>query len=146
MCKRLLYEAHKEALHFIWITKTILSGIAIVNVGPRACFILKTKRCSSYCLLRELRTKLPSQILLNFCIALSLMLIVFLVSSKMPENSPVFGCRAVAIALHYFLLAAFLWMAVEGLNMYLAFVKVFPYLSPSKFMSKCCLFAWGNSF
>ncbi|XP_028416707.1 adhesion G-protein coupled receptor G6-like isoform X1 [Dendronephthya gigantea] len=95
-------------------------------------------------ILRELRTKIPSQILLNFCIALALMLIVFLVSAELPKTLPVFGCRAAAVALHYFLLAAFLWMAVEGFNMYLAFVKVFSYSSQFKFMLKCCLFAWGT--
>ena len=99
-----------------------------------------------FLLFRELRTKISNQILLNFCAALSLMLIVFLVSANLPKTSPIFGCRAVAVALHYFLLAAFLWMAVEGFNMYLSFVKVFHHSSHSKFMLKCCLLAWGTSY
>lgn len=92
---------------------------------------------------RELRSKIPSQILLNFCIALSLSLIIFLAAAERSRTSLI-GCRAGAIALHYFLLATFLWMAVEALNMYHAFVKVFPQSTPSKFMVKCSMFAWGK--
>ncbi|CAB4018009.1 adhesion G- coupled receptor G7-like [Paramuricea clavata] len=94
-------------------------------------------------ILRDLRNKIPSQILLNFCIALSLSLIVFLAAAERSKTSSLAGCRTAAIALHYFLLATFLWMAIEAFNMYLAFVKVFPNSSPSKFMLKCCLIAWG---
>ena len=34
------------------------------------------------------------------------------------------GCRAAAIALHYLVLATFVWMAISAFNMYRAFVKV----------------------
>ena len=34
------------------------------------------------------------------------------------------GCRAVAILLHYFLLAAFGWMAAEGINTYYTLNRV----------------------
>ncbi|XP_028407271.1 deleted in malignant brain tumors 1 protein-like [Dendronephthya gigantea] len=125
------YTSHDEILS---VVSTIGCALSLVGLVLTIITIL---------LFRELRTKIPSQILLNFCIALSLLLIVFLVYTELPKTSPVSGCRAVAVALHYFLLAAFLWMAVEGFNMYLAFVKVFPYSSPSKFMMRCCLFAWG---
>jgi hypothetical protein len=95
---------------------------------------------------RDLRSKIPGQILLNFCIALSLSLIVFLAAAERSKTSSLAGCRTAAIALHYFLLATFLWMAIEAFNMYLAFVKVFPTSNPSKFMLKCCLFAWGKVY
>ena len=87
---------------------------------------------------------MPSQILLNFCVALSLTLIVFLAAAESSNTSSPAACRTAAIALHYFLLSSFLWMAVEAFNMYRAFVKVFPTSNPSKFMLKCCLFAWGK--
>ncbi|XP_028411938.1 adhesion G-protein coupled receptor G6-like [Dendronephthya gigantea] len=96
-------------------------------------------------ILRELRTQLPSQILLNFCIALSLTIVVFLAAAEESKTSSLAGCRTAAIALHYFLLAAFLWMAVEAYNMYRAFVIVFADSHPSKFLMKCCLFAWGKN-
>ncbi|XP_028411952.1 adhesion G-protein coupled receptor G6-like [Dendronephthya gigantea] len=92
---------------------------------------------------RERRKKVPNKILLNFCIALTLMIFVFMVAAE-KAKSTLYGCRAAAIALHYFLLATFLWMGVEALNMYLAFVKIFPSSSQSKFMLRYCLFAWGT--
>ncbi|XP_028418860.1 adhesion G protein-coupled receptor E1-like [Dendronephthya gigantea] len=92
---------------------------------------------------REQRKQLPSQILLNFCIALSLMIMVLLVSDNMLKKSTFTACRAAAIALHYFFLSAFLWMAVEGFTMYLKIIKIFSASSNSKFLLKCCLFAWG---
>ncbi|XP_028418096.1 adhesion G-protein coupled receptor G6-like [Dendronephthya gigantea] len=95
-------------------------------------------------ILRDLRNQVPSQILLNFCIALSLTIIVFLAAIEKSRTSSLAGCRAAAIALHYFLLSAFLWMAVEAYNMYWAFVKVFSAPSQSRLLLKCCVFAWGT--
>ncbi|XP_028411932.1 adhesion G-protein coupled receptor G6-like [Dendronephthya gigantea] len=97
-------------------------------------------------ILRDLRNQVPSQILLNFCIALSLTIIVFLAAVEKSRTSSLAGCRAAAIALHYFLLSAFLWMAVEAYNMYWAFVKVFSAPSQSRLLLKCCVFAWGTPF
>lgn len=96
---------------------------------------------------RDFRRKRPNQILINFCIASSGMLIAFLAApaTESSKSSSLVWCKASAVSLHYFLLAAFLWMAVEAFNMYRAFVKVIPAASyPSKFMLKSCLFAWGN--
>ncbi|XP_028419199.1 uncharacterized protein LOC114544912, partial [Dendronephthya gigantea] len=95
-------------------------------------------------ILRDLRTQIPSQILLNFCIALSVTLIVFIAAVEKTRTSSLAGCRAAAIALHYFLLAALFWMAVEAYNMYWAFVKVFSAPSRAKLLIKCCVFAWGT--
>ena len=92
---------------------------------------------------RDLRSKTPGQILLNFCIALSLTLVVFLAAAERSKTSSLASCRAAAIALHYFVLVVFMWMAIEAFNMYMAFVKVLPSYFP-KFMFKCCIVAWGK--
>ncbi|CAB4013760.1 adhesion G- coupled receptor G7-like [Paramuricea clavata] len=93
-------------------------------------------------LFKELRTKTPTQILLNFCIALSLTLIVFIVAAERSKTSSTTWCRAAAIALHYFVLAVFMWMAIEAYNMYLCFVKILP-TDHSHFMMKCLIVGWG---
>ena len=95
-----------------------------------------------FLLARELRTSAPTQILLNFCIALSLTLIVFLVAAERSKTSSITSCRAAAIALHYFVLATFMWMAVEAYNMYLCFVKILA-TNKSYFMTKCLIAGWG---
>jgi hypothetical protein len=95
---------------------------------------------------RELRSKLPTKILLNYCIALSLTLIVFLATPEGSKSSSLARCRTAAVALHYFLLAAFLWMAVEAFSLYLAIIKSRKIdLYPCVFLLKCCLFAWGKT-
>lgn len=92
---------------------------------------------------RELHTKAPAQILFNFCTALSLTLIVFIAAAEKSKTSSVASCRAAAIALHYFVLATFMWMAVEAYNMYLCFVKILP-KAQSYFMTKCLIAGWGK--
>ena len=53
------------------------------------------------------------------------------------------GCLAVAALLHYFILASFMWMLMEGVLAYLLFVKVFG-TPVSHYMFKASLLAWGK--
>ena len=86
------------------------------------------------------------KILLNYCIALSLTLIVFLAAPEGLKSSSLVRCRTAAISLHYFLLASFLWMAVEAFSLYLAIIKVRKFGdNQSTYLLKCCLFAWGKT-
>ena len=86
------------------------------------------------------------EILLNYCTALSLTLIVFLATPEGSKSSSLARCRTAAVALHYFLLATFLWMAVEAFSLYLAIIKARKIDTfPCAFMLKCCLFAWGKT-
>ncbi|CAB4035459.1 plexin-B2-like isoform X1 [Paramuricea clavata] len=91
---------------------------------------------------KDLRCKVPTRILLNFCFALSLTLIVFLVAAERSNTSSFAACRVAAIALHYFVLVVFVWTSIQAYSMYLAFVKVMPRYH-SKFILKCCVVGWG---
>ena len=93
---------------------------------------------------REVRSKAPTQILLNLCIALSFTLVVFLIAAERSKTSSMASCRAAAVALHYFVLVAFMWMAIEAFNMYLAFVKVMPSHYSARFMLKFWVAGWGR--
>ena len=97
----------------------------------------------TYILFRELRDNTPTQILLNFCVSLSLTLIVFLVGAERSKTFSMTGCRIAAIALHFFVLATFMWMGISAYNMYLSFVKVLNSYFPN-FMLKCSVVAWGK--
>ncbi|NWI98208.1 AGRG4 protein, partial [Crypturellus undulatus] len=68
--------------------------------------------------------------------------LVFLVNSWLASFSQPGLCIAVAVLLHYFLLAAFTWMCLESVHMYLAFVKVFNVYIP-KYILKFCIAGWG---
>lgn len=97
----------------------------------------------TFTLFKNLRRKLPPKILINLCISLMAVLIIFLAGAEKTE--PRIGCQVVAALLHYFILSTFFWMAVEGLNLYRNFVKVFSGgASNSRFLMNALLFAWGT--
>ncbi|XP_065680301.1 adhesion G-protein coupled receptor G2 isoform X1 [Hydra vulgaris] len=96
----------------------------------------------SYLIFPKLRSNLSSQILLNLCVSLMLTMIIFL--SLVERTQPQLLCKIVASLLQYFILSTFFWMAVEGINLYIMFVKVFRGSYRSRiFMLKSCGFAWG---
>ena len=68
---------------------------------------------------------------------------MFITAAERSKTSSTASCRAAAIALHYFVLADFMWMAVEAYNMYLCFVKILP-KGQSYFMIKCLIAGWGK--
>ena len=92
---------------------------------------------------RKLRKDMPSKILIQLCLALLLLNLVFLVDSWLSLYPSVPGlCLSTAWFLHYFLLASFTWMGLEAVHMYLALVKVFnTYVS--HYMLKFSLVGWG---
>ena len=70
------------------------------------------------------------------------LLIVFLVGAE--KTSDKIGCRIIGALLHYFILTTFLWMAVEAVNFYRMFVRVFQKGSQAKFYVAASLVAWGK--
>ena len=53
------------------------------------------------------------------------------------------ACTAVAVLLHYLLLASLAWMLVEAVEMYRALVTVFAKYAQC-YMLKRCLIGWGE--
>eukprot|EP00795_Rhopilema_esculentum_P016193 gene16191-7563_t len=60
----------------------------------------------------------------NLCVALSFAYVVFVVGISRTENKIV--CTVFATLLYYFLLVAFLWMLMEGIQLYILLVQIFP--------------------
>ena len=52
-------------------------------------------------------------------------------------------CGCLAGSVHYFVLASFAWMGVEGFNTYLVVVKIFNTYIPN-FMTKAIFLAYGK--
>lgn len=92
---------------------------------------------------RKLRKDIPSKILIQLCLALLLLNLVFLVDAWLALYPDAMGlCISTAWFLHYFLLVSFTWMGLEAVHMYLALVKVFnSYIS--QYMLKFSLVGWG---
>ncbi|XP_057312360.1 adhesion G-protein coupled receptor D1-like [Hydractinia symbiolongicarpus] len=76
---------------------------------------------------------------INLMISLFIAQLIFVTGVGAVENKAV--CQSVAYLLHYFYLASFCWMLVEGLYLYFAVIKVF---SDGKiYLRWYFLFAWG---
>ena len=91
---------------------------------------------------RKLRGKLPSKILISLSTSLLVLLIVFLAGIAKTSNRT--GCQLTAVLLHYFTLATFTWMGVEGFNIYQMFVKVFQKESQKRFLIQASMVGWGK--
>ncbi|KAG7273802.1 hypothetical protein CRUP_016546 [Coryphaenoides rupestris] len=119
----------------------ILTYITYIGCGVSAIFLSIT--LLTYLSFGKLRKDMPSKILIQLCLALLLLNLVFLVDSWLSLYPDAEGlCISTAWFLHYFLLASFTWMGLEAVHMYLALVKVFnTYVS--RYMLKFSLVGWG---
>jgi hypothetical protein len=121
-------KTHKLALSIITYVGCSLSLIALVlTVVTLTIFP------------QQLKTR-PNKILINLCLALIGLLVVFLVGIDRTSNQP--ACKAVGAFIHYFTLSALLWMGIEAFNLYLLLVLVFS-RNINYFILKCCLVGWG---
>ncbi|KAK3595406.1 hypothetical protein CHS0354_008838 [Potamilus streckersoni] len=119
---------HEQALEFITYVGLILSIIGI-------CLTILTFLC-----FRHLRRGRGQQTLFCLCIPMLCYSIIFLVGIKRTEYYV--PCIAVSALIHYFILAAFMWMLMEGVLQYLRFVKVLGTYIPNFFI-KTSIPAWG---
>nr|XP_009683269.1 PREDICTED: probable G-protein coupled receptor 112 [Struthio camelus australis] len=118
----------------------ILTLVSYAGCGASSLFLGIT--LVTYLALEKLRRDNPSKILLNLCAAMLMVNLVFLVNSWLSSFNKPGLCITVAALLHYFLLAAFTWMCLESVHMYLALVKVFNVYIP-KYILKFCIAGWG---
>ncbi|XP_031664884.1 mucin-5AC isoform X2 [Oncorhynchus kisutch] len=120
---------------------TILTYITYIGCGISAIFLSVT--LLTYLAFGKLRKDIPSKILIQLCMALLFLNLVFLVDAWLALYPDAVGlCISTAWFLHYFLLASFTWMGLEAVHMYLALVKVFnTYIK--RYMLKFSLVGWG---
>ncbi|XP_076877322.1 adhesion G protein-coupled receptor G4a isoform X3 [Brachyhypopomus gauderio] len=118
----------------------ILTLISNLCCGVSSVFLSIT--LLTYIFFGKLRCDYPSKILINLSLALLGLNLLFLVNAWLASFNIYGLCIAVAAVLHYFFLASFTWMALEAINMYLAFVKVFN-VYVSYYILKFCIVGWG---
>ncbi|XP_069552529.1 adhesion G-protein coupled receptor G2-like [Brachyistius frenatus] len=118
----------------------ILTFITYIGCGISAIFLSVT--LLTYLLFEKLLRDIPAKILVQLCLSLLLLNLIFLLDGWLARY-PVLGlCISTAFFLHYFLLASFTWAGLEALHMYLSIVRVFtPYLG--RYMLKFSLIGWG---
>lgn len=84
-------------------------------------------------------------IIANLALALAGVHVCFILAVDDSIIASPLGCQTVAILLHFFLLASFAWMAVEGVNLYKSFVRVMDghKLGDHGGIFRLALLAWG---
>ncbi|KAI8516421.1 hypothetical protein Bbelb_050020 [Branchiostoma belcheri] len=130
------FGVHEKPLEVI---TTVGCAVSIVCLVLTLLSFIATRRDK-----RRTRTghaKNQRLVLINLCVALLAVLVIFLAGINRTA-SPI-GCKVVAALLHYFLLAALMWMAVEAVNLYRAVVQVFDSVS-GHFIIKAGAVAWAG--
>ncbi|XP_076148909.1 adhesion G protein-coupled receptor G4a [Alosa pseudoharengus] len=122
------------------LDEQILVILSFVGCGLSSVFLGVT--LLTYLAFEKLRQDYPSKILINLCVALLGLNLVFLVNSWLASFDSRGLCVGVAAIQHFFVLASFTWMGLEALHMYFALVKVFNVYVPS-YILKLCAFGWG---
>ncbi len=122
-------SAHNTALNFITLIGCGLSIIGLLATIGVHGFVAK------------LRATVPSKMLINLCVALLLGLVLFILASYAQGDTAT--CRVWAIGMHYFWLAALVWMVMEGANLYAVVVIVLGLKMEARYKVYCAL-AWGE--
>ncbi|XP_036442030.1 adhesion G protein-coupled receptor L2 isoform X1 [Colossoma macropomum] len=112
--------AHQEVLGPDGVHKLLLT--VITRVGIVVSLICLGMCIFTFCFFRGLQSD-RNTIHKNFCINLFIAELTFLIGIDMTEYR--IDCSVIAGILHYFFLASFAWMCLEGVQLYLMLVEVF---------------------
>ncbi|XP_077572888.1 adhesion G protein-coupled receptor L2 isoform X4 [Stigmatopora nigra] len=94
----------------------------ITRVGIVVSLVCLSMSIFTFCFFRGLQSD-RNTIHKNLCINLFLAELIFLIGIDMTESR--IGCAIIAGILHFFFLASFSWMCLEGVQLYLMLVEVF---------------------
>ncbi|KAM4739058.1 adhesion G protein-coupled receptor L2 isoform 11-T12 [Anableps anableps] len=111
----------------------------ITRVGIVVSLVCLTICIFTFCFFRGLQSD-RNTIHKNLCINLFIAELIFLIGIDMTE--PRIGCAIIAGILHFFFLASFSWMCLEGVQLYLMLVEVFE----SEYSRKKYYYASGYLF
>eukprot|EP00117_Sycon_ciliatum_P045008 scpid14656/ scgid2275/ Latrophilin-3; Calcium-independent alpha-latrotoxin receptor len=113
-------------------------GCALSMVGVIATFVTM--------MLPDTRRQLQARIIASLCLAIFGLLLLFIVSAfgSLAGDS----CLAVGLFLHYFLLASFSWMVMEGVQICRLIIAVFSSASASsnRILAIMSAISWGLPF
>ncbi|XP_056590554.1 adhesion G protein-coupled receptor L2 isoform X11 [Triplophysa dalaica] len=112
--------AHQELMDPDKVQELLLSVIS--RVGIVVSLICLAMSIFTFCFFRGLQSD-RNTIHKNLCISLFIAELIFLIGIDMTE--PRMACSVIAGILHYFFLASFAWMCLEGVQLYLMIVEVF---------------------
>ncbi|KPP80004.1 hypothetical protein Z043_100378, partial [Scleropages formosus] len=132
------------------MTYITLVGCSLSLLFMMVALIIFSRRVSlipnhyiAHCRTRKAGADVSLKVHLNLMLALVLLNVHFLLSGLVAALLPFGFCVSVAALLHYSLLAAFTWTAIEGFHLYLLLVRVFN-IYIRRYLLKLCLVGWGK--
>ncbi|XP_041357950.1 adhesion G-protein coupled receptor G6-like [Gigantopelta aegis] len=136
----LLMDIHPDQFIF---SKTDQSALSIISyIGCVASLLALLFTILTYAMFGKLRQDFPSKLLLNLCVALFVTNLVFIAGMQEYTFKDRTACTVVAVLMHYSLLSAMSWMAVEAVNMYFSLVVVIMTETRHRLLKSMC-FGWG---
>ena len=95
-----------------------------------------------YLAIAKIRTE-SKTVLVFLCLTLAIADLLFLLGVDKTESQG--GCMALSMLMHFFFLAAFMWMLVEGWLLYRTFTSVFSarFSDKKRMLPRYCLIAYG---
>uniref|UniRef100_A0A8C9VVZ0 Adhesion G protein-coupled receptor L2 n=1 Tax=Scleropages formosus TaxID=113540 RepID=A0A8C9VVZ0_SCLFO len=112
--------AHREIVGKDGVHELLLT--VITRVGIIISLVCLAISIFTFCFFRGLQSD-RNTIHKNLCINLFIAELIFLIGINMTESR--IGCSIIAGILHFFFLASFTWMCLEGIQLYLMLVEVF---------------------
>lgn len=124
----------------------------VLSVPANLFFIFSIFTFIHFSNYRELRSRVPQKIVINFSLSLLFLLLTFLFGvddsfTKLvnaPEKTPV-TCHIVASFIHAFILSTFFWMAVQAIFLYKKAVRATKNRGESRKLYQICFWSsWGK--
>ncbi|XP_028410397.1 latrophilin-like protein LAT-2 [Dendronephthya gigantea] len=133
--RNLLSKAERKALEVI---STIGCSISLVGV----LLTIATYALLWKSLHKNVNTNIPSQVLLNLCVAIGMTDIFAIIAGPAQKNETF--CIVISILLYFFILTIFGWMFCEGIVIYLQLVNVYSGLAlGGKHLKAFYVIGWG---
>ncbi|NWV90321.1 AGRG3 protein, partial [Machaerirhynchus nigripectus] len=126
-------------------TAKALMAVATAGCGVAMAFSVFT---IAFCIFIRCRFRFEETVRINLGLHVNLVGSLFLLNLAFLLNSGLSGrihprtCRVLGGLTHYCLLCCFTWMALEGCQLYLLFVKVLG-IYIHHYLAKLCLIGWG---
>ncbi|NXS78862.1 AGRG3 protein, partial [Erpornis zantholeuca] len=126
-------------------TAKALMSVATAGCGVAMAFSIVT---IAFCIFIRCRFRFEETVRINLGLHVNLVGSLFLLNLAFLLNSGLSGrthprtCRVLGGLTHYSLLCCFTWMALEGCQLYLLFVKVLG-IYIHHYLAKLCLVGWG---
>ncbi|TKS76370.1 Adhesion G-protein coupled receptor G2 [Collichthys lucidus] len=124
------------------ISSTDLSNLTIITqVGCGLSMFFLAIVLFMHCLLTKNKASLSTKMLINLVVAMFLLNFTFLINNFVASLKNSVGCKIMAAAMHYFMLATFTWFSVQAFHLCLQLYMMGKVVI-NRYLLKVCIISW----